>query len=97
LNLKKILFYQIILPFLLLHKMLGLGRDEIYDVINLTLAVDAALVIGTTNSPLRQNELLRTMSKPQQALTIDVLNAIYAQGRSEDGSIGYRKVSSQRS
>lgn len=76
-------------------KNAGLGRDEVYDVINLTLAVDAALVIGVTESPLRQNELLRTMSKPQQALTIDVLNAIYAQGRSEDGSVGYRKVRSK--
>ena len=76
-------------------KNAGLGRDEIYDVINLTLAVDAALIIGTTNSPLRQNELLKTMSGPQQALTIDVLNSIVAQAKTVDGTIGSRKVRSQ--
>lgn len=70
----------------------GLDKNEIYDVINLTLAVDAALAIGTTASPLRQNELLRTMAGPQQALTIDVLNAISAQNNATDGSVGVRKI-----
>jgi hypothetical protein len=57
-------------------KTSGLDRNEVYDVINLTLAVDAALTIATSQSERRQRELLSTMPKPQAALTIDILNVL---------------------
>lgn len=57
-------------------KSAGLDKSEVYNVINLTLAVDAALTIATSQSERRQRELLSTMPKPQAALTIDILNVL---------------------
>lgn len=54
----------------------GLTPDEVRDVTNLTLAVDAAMKIGKTPSQRTQMELLRSMPKPQAALVIDVLNGM---------------------
>jgi len=70
----------------------GLNKGEIYDVVNLTLAVDAALTVGSTRNARRQRELINSMPGPQAALTIDILNALSAESRKYDGTIGTRKV-----
>lgn len=70
----------------------GLSKDKVYDVVNLTLAVDAALMIGATSNPRRQRELIDSMPRAQAALTIDILNAMAAESRKYDGKIGTRKV-----
>lgn len=70
----------------------GLNKGEIYDVVNLTLAVDAALTVGSTRNARRQRELINSMPGPQAALTIDILNALNAEARKHDGTIGTRKV-----
>lgn len=54
----------------------GLTQSEVRDVVNITLAVDAALTVGKTVDPRRQVELLKSMPKPQAALVVDILNAI---------------------
>lgn len=70
----------------------NLNAEEVYDVVNLTLAVDAALTIGGTNNPRRQRELLQSMPKAQAALTIDILNTLSAEAKKYDNKIGERKV-----
>lgn len=57
----------------------GLTQDEVRDVVNITLAVDAALTVGKTADPRRQIELLKAMPKPQAALVWDILNAMSAE------------------
>ena len=57
----------------------GLTQDEVRDVVNITLAVDAALTVGKTVDPRRQIELLKAMPKPQAALVWDILNAMSAE------------------
>lgn len=54
----------------------GLTQSEVRDVVNITLAVDAAMTVGKTTNPRRQVELLKAMPKPQAALVVDILNAI---------------------
>ena len=54
----------------------GLNQSEVRDVVNITLAVDAALTVGKTVDSRRQVELLKSMPKPQAALVVDILNAI---------------------
>lgn len=54
----------------------NLTQSETRDLVNLTLAVDAALTVGRTVDPRRQTELLKAMPKPQAALVIDILNAM---------------------
>lgn len=54
----------------------GLTQSEVRDVVNITLAVDAALTVGKTVDPRRQVELLKSMPKPQAALVVDILNAM---------------------
>lgn len=57
----------------------GLSQSEVRDVVNITLAVDAALTVGKTVDPRRQIELLKSMPKPQAALVWDILNAMSAE------------------
>lgn len=52
----------------------GLTEDEVYDVVNFTLAVDAAKRIGFTSDQQRQRELLTAMPPQQAALVLDILN-----------------------
>lgn len=53
----------------------GLSDDEVRDMVNFTLAFDAARVIGNSISSERQAAILATMSKPMQALVVDIINA----------------------
>lgn len=52
----------------------GLNQDEVYDLVNFTLAVDAAKRIGFTSDQERQRELLMSMPPAQAALVLDILN-----------------------
>lgn len=70
----------------------GLNKEEVYDLVNVTLAVDAALTIASTRDARRQRELINSMAGPQAALTIDLLNAMSAEARKYDDTIGTRKV-----
>lgn len=70
----------------------GLNKEEVYDLVNVTLAVDAALTIASTRDSRRQRELINSMAGPQAALTIDLLNAMSAEARKYDDTIGTRKV-----
>lgn len=70
----------------------GLNKEEVFDVINLTLAVDAALTIATTRDQRRVRELINSMAGPQAALTIDLLNAMTIEARKYDDKIGTRKI-----
>lgn len=60
----------------------GMNENEVYDVVNFTLAVDAAKRIGFTSNPARQRDLLSSMPAPQAGLVIDILNA-WATGQQE--------------
>ena len=60
----------------------NLNENEVYDVVNFTLAVDAAKRIGFTSNPARQRDLLTSMPAPQAGLVIDILNA-WATGQQE--------------
>lgn len=53
----------------------GLSDDEVRDMVNFTLAFDAANLIGSSISPERRAAILATMSKPMQALVVDIINA----------------------
>jgi hypothetical protein len=70
----------------------GLSKEEIFDLTNLTLAVDAALTIATTRDDRRVREIIYSMAGPQAALTIDILNAMSAEAKKQDGTIGTRKL-----
>ena len=70
----------------------GLSKEEIFDMTNLTLAVDAALLVATTRDERRQREIINSMAGPQAALVLDILNALSNEGKKYDGTIGTRKL-----
>lgn len=62
-----------------------LSESEVRDMVNFTLAFDAASVVGNpTVTPERKAAILSTMSEPMQALVVDIVNA----GIQEDLSRG---------
>lgn len=70
----------------------GLSKEEIFDMTNLTLAVDAALNVATTRDERRQREIINSMAGPQAALVLDILNAMGTEAKKYDGTIGTRKL-----
>ena len=70
----------------------GLSKEEIFDMTNLTLAVDAALLVATTRDERRVREIINSMAGPQAALVLDILNAMSNEGKKYDGTIGTRKL-----
>lgn len=65
----------------------GLTRDEVYDVTNFTLAVDAARTISSTINPVRQRQLLMSMPAPQRALVLDVITAMTSEAQAGDTQV----------
>lgn len=53
----------------------GLSDNETRDLVNFTLAFDAANIIGRTLNPERQAAFFATMSEPMQALVQDIILA----------------------
>ena len=53
----------------------GLSENETRDLVNFTLAFDAANIIGKTINPERQAAFFATMSEPMQALVQDIILA----------------------
>lgn len=54
----------------------GLSDDEVRDMVNFTLAFDAASIVGNpTVMPERKAAILATMSVPMQSLVVDIVNA----------------------
>ena len=53
----------------------GLSDDEVRDLVNFTLAFQAADLIGSAISDERRAAIFSTMSKPMQGLVRDIINA----------------------
>lgn len=64
----------------------GLSDDEVRDLVNFTLAFDAANLVGSSINPERRAAILATMSKPMQALVVDIINAGIQEDRDRGGS-----------
>lgn len=65
----------------------NLTQDEVYEVTNFTLAVDAARTIQATVNPLRQRQLMMSMPIAQRALVADVLTAMGSEAMAGDSQV----------
>lgn len=70
----------------------GLSPEELTEVVNFTLAYQAADIVGRAVSPARKAAILATMSQPMQALVTDIVNA----GIEEQKNIQQQQTHQQR-